>query len=222
MTPDSVRHLFRLLPAIRAMWNEVDPVFNLNTFWNDLMRPTRWRMDEVTPFERNRILMPETRQGYLDQARRRLENDFPGFSGAQALESWAGVLVTTLDNMPVLSAVPSLPGLFLGTGFYYGLTMGPAAGEALADLVMGQTRSSTCSGSVFRSGSVRAGAFNYCARHPSRRAGGFERIQPFAHENLVADRASKSPPQIRGRRQRRGKICGHHSSQPVGRIRIRP
>lgn len=139
VTPDSVRHLFRLLPAIRAMWNEVDPVFNLNTFWNDLMRPTRWRMDEVTPFERNRILMPETRQGYLDQARRRLENDFPGFSGAQALESWAGVLVTTLDNMPVLSAVPSLPGLFLGTGFYYGLTMGPAAGEALADLVMGQT-----------------------------------------------------------------------------------
>jgi glycine/D-amino acid oxidase-like deaminating enzyme len=139
VTPDSLRHLFRLLPAIKAMWNEVDPVFNWRTFLDDLRRPTRWRLDEVTPFERNRILMPEVRQGYLDAARRRLEHDFPAFAGAQALESWGGVLVTTLDNMPVLSGVPALPGLFLGTGFYYGLTMGPAAGEALADLVMGRT-----------------------------------------------------------------------------------
>lgn len=139
VTPDSMRHLFRLLPAIKAMWNEVDPVFNLPTFWNDLVRPKRWRMDEITPFERNRILMPEVRQRYLDAAYERLGRDFPGFTDARKLESWGGVLVTTLDNMPVLSAAPSMPGLFLGTGFYYGLTMGPAAGEALADLVMGKT-----------------------------------------------------------------------------------
>lgn len=41
--------------------------------------------------------------------------------------------------MPVISGVEGIPGLFLGTGFYYGLTMGPAAGQALADLVSGQT-----------------------------------------------------------------------------------
>lgn len=137
VTPDTIRHAFRLLPAMKAMWNEIDPVLNLATLWEDFRRPSRWRMDEISPFERNRILEPEIRHGYLAQARKRLETDFPAFAGATTEETWAGVLVTTMDNMPVLSPVASLPGLFLGTGFYYGLTMGPAAGEALADLVMG-------------------------------------------------------------------------------------
>jgi glycine/D-amino acid oxidase-like deaminating enzyme len=62
---------------------------------------------------------------------------FPAFAKARVRERWAGALVSTLDNMPVISAVRSHPGLWFGTGFYYGLTMGPAAGEALADLVTG-------------------------------------------------------------------------------------
>jgi glycine/D-amino acid oxidase-like deaminating enzyme len=34
--------------------------------------------------------------------------------------------------------VDSHPGLIVGAGFYFGMTMAPAAGEALADLAMGQ------------------------------------------------------------------------------------
>jgi glycine/D-amino acid oxidase-like deaminating enzyme len=139
ITPQTLRHAFRLLPAIRAMWNEVDPVLSPSAFLADLRTPRTWRLDAVSPFERNRILMPEIRHGFLDAAKAKMVGDFPVFEGAEEVERWAGTLVTTLDNMPVLSAAPQMPGLYLGTGFYYGLTMGPAAGEALADLVMGNT-----------------------------------------------------------------------------------
>ena len=74
-------------------------------------------------------------RGILDE----LQAHYPLFANARVEETWAGALVSTPDNMPVISGVEGIPGLFLGTGFYYGLTMGPAAGQALADLVSGQT-----------------------------------------------------------------------------------
>ena len=41
--------------------------------------------------------------------------------------------------MPVISPVEEVPGLLIGSGIYYGLTMGPAAGSILADLATGKT-----------------------------------------------------------------------------------
>lgn len=139
ITPSLLKNSFKLLPAIRAMWDQVDPVFSASTFLTQLMTPSTWPMDRPSPFEENRILEPEIRHKVLDEVCRGLCEDFPAFAGLLEAERWAGVLVTTLDNMPVISAQDELPGLYLGTGFYYGLTMGPAAGEALADLVTGQT-----------------------------------------------------------------------------------
>jgi glycine/D-amino acid oxidase-like deaminating enzyme len=62
---------------------------------------------------------------------------FPDIGASRVIERWAGAMMTMLDNRPVISAVEGRPGLFVGSGFYYALTMAPAAGEALADLVMG-------------------------------------------------------------------------------------
>jgi glycine/D-amino acid oxidase-like deaminating enzyme len=137
LTPAVIRNMFKLLPAAKAMWKEVDPVISPSTFFQHLTTPSEWPLDEVSPFEKNRILMPELRDGLIDEVKQKLAADFPGFSAVTEAERWGGVLVTTPDNMPVLDSVPEIPGLFLGTGFYYGLTMGAAAGEALADLVTG-------------------------------------------------------------------------------------
>lgn len=137
ITPATIKNVRRLIPALRAMWSEVDPVFNYDTFMSQWNIPDQWDLEKPSPFEQNRVLMPEIRKGVLDNVQHKIETAFPAFKGARHVEDWAGVLVTTLDNMPVLSPVDTLPGLYLGTGFYYGLTMGPAAGEALADLVMG-------------------------------------------------------------------------------------
>lgn len=139
ITPSLIKNAFKLIPAMRAMWDQVDPVFSASTFFSHLSTPSRWALDQVSPFEKNRILQPEIRNAVLDEVKQNLNKEFPAFSSIEEAERWAGVLVTTSDNMPVISGVDKIPGLYFGTGFYYGLTMGPAAGEALADLVTGQT-----------------------------------------------------------------------------------
>ena len=45
---------------------------------------------------------------------------------------------STPDDIPVISAVDSLPGLYLSTGFTgHGFGIGPAAGRLAADIVSG-------------------------------------------------------------------------------------
>ena len=46
----------------------------------------------------------------------------------------------TPDALPVMSAVESVPGFFLASGFSgHGFGIGPAAGELMSGLVLGRT-----------------------------------------------------------------------------------
>jgi len=137
ITPSLLANGLQLLPALRNMWGEVEPVLNFGAFMDDWRRPSSWPLDEPSPFEAHRIYMPTIRNAFLESVCDDLRAAYPIFDQTTVVERWAGTLVTTPDNMPVISKVESEPGLILGTGFYYGLTMGPAAGEALADLVTG-------------------------------------------------------------------------------------
>lgn len=138
ITPDTLRNLPRLGPAMDNMMSQVQPALDLGTFMSQWRIPERWALDAPSPFEANRIFMPETPQALLDDVVNRSRQLLPSLQAAKPVERWSGSLMSTLDNMPVISGVDSVPGLFLGTGFYYGLTMAPAAGEAVADLVMGR------------------------------------------------------------------------------------
>ena len=139
ITPSIIKNLFKLIPTMRAMWDQVDPVFSASTFFSQLATPSKWALDQISPFEKNRILAPEIRNRVLDEVKQNLNRDFPSFNVIEEAERWAGVMVTTLDNMPVISGADKIPGLYLGTGMYYGLAMAPAVGEALADLVTNRT-----------------------------------------------------------------------------------
>ncbi|MCG4262436.1 FAD-binding oxidoreductase [Acetobacter senegalensis] len=138
ITPTTLRYLPRLIPAMKALWSQLDPVVSLSTFWREARTSSAWSEDSVTPFETMRILQPEVRNKLMDHLLKVSKKTFPSFSGVSERERWAGALMCTLDNMPVISSVSNCPGLYLGTGFYYGFTMGPAGGEALADMVTGQ------------------------------------------------------------------------------------
>ena len=57
-----------------------------------------------------------------------------------AAASWGGWIDHTPDAVPVISAVESLPGFYLSTGFSgHGFGIGPGAGRLAADLVAGDT-----------------------------------------------------------------------------------
>lgn len=52
---------------------------------------------------------------------------------------WGGIAPQTGDGLPVMSDVPSLPGLFVGSGHAYGATVGPGSARVLADLILGRS-----------------------------------------------------------------------------------
>ena len=136
--PATIANFRRLLPAIKAFWPMAHMGFSPSQFWSELRTPSRWALDRPSPFEAYRILVPPFRAGPLNAALTELRRHFPTFEQAYVLERWAGVISSTPDNMPVISSVAKYPGLYVGSAFTYGLTMGLAAGEALADLATGR------------------------------------------------------------------------------------
>lgn len=137
LKPATFTHLRQILPAARAFKDMTHPGLSLSEFWRDLQTPSQWPLDQPSPFEERRILMPAFRGETIETALIQLKARFPAFESARIAERWAGVISPTADGMPVISAVPQRPGLYIGSGFTNGMTFGPGAGEALAELATG-------------------------------------------------------------------------------------
>jgi glycine/D-amino acid oxidase-like deaminating enzyme len=102
----------------------------------------RWTMDEVSPFERDRILDPKPDQAILKEGQNNLIKAFPAFREMTVAASWGGLVDAMPDGVPVIGEVPKLPGFYLATGFSgHGFGIGPGAGRMVADLVSGETPS---------------------------------------------------------------------------------
>ncbi|MCT9810976.1 FAD-binding oxidoreductase [Acidovorax sp. Be4] len=137
VTPDS----FRLLPLFFGAWMAQKQFLKIRfgrRFFHELFTPTRFALDQPTPFEKTRTLDPGPNTGSVHAAMRQLQQAFPVFAGVQVAQAWGGMMDVTPDALPVISAVDSIPGFFIGTGFSgHGFGIGPAAGELLAQLVQG-------------------------------------------------------------------------------------
>jgi glycine/D-amino acid oxidase-like deaminating enzyme len=139
IVPDSFRFLGDFLPSLVKQWHEIRLRFG-RRFLQEWRMPRHWALDAVTPFEKLRILDPEPVASVLDQGGRNLREAFPAFRDMRILERWAGLIDVTPDAVPVISAVPSLPGFHIASGFSgHGFGIGPGAGHLMADLVTGST-----------------------------------------------------------------------------------
>ena len=137
IVPDSFRLFFRFLPAFRSEGNEIRLRFG-RQFLDELKVPKRWRLDDISPFERERVLNPEPSSKILAQGLRNLTRSFPVFRDATIAEQWGCAIDVTPDAIPVISAVERIPGFFVASGFSgHGFGVGPAAGHLMADLVTG-------------------------------------------------------------------------------------
>ncbi len=137
VTRDSFALFFRFLPMLRDQWRHMK--ISLGTaLLRDLLRPRRWRPDRPSPFEAERVLNPRPDVTVNLHTLRRLARTYPSLAAARVTEHWAGIIDATPDSLPVISETP-VPGLFIHTGYSaYGLTMGLAGGEMLADLMTGR------------------------------------------------------------------------------------
>ncbi len=98
---------------------------------------TRWRADEVTPFERMRVLDPSPSKEGQKRLTKHLRQRAPWLAEAGMAGAWAGMIDVTPDAVPYICEVPSFPGLFIGTGMSgHGFGIGPGVGRVLADLVL--------------------------------------------------------------------------------------
>lgn len=137
LVPDSFRLARKFLPALKADWQSLS--FRLTGCWlSEARMPRRWSADQVTPFERCRILDPDPVPKTQRRAWREAQAAFPFLAGANVLQSWAGMIDVTPDAIPVLSAVQDQSGMYIATGFSgHGFGIAPGAGRLMADLVTG-------------------------------------------------------------------------------------
>jgi glycine/D-amino acid oxidase-like deaminating enzyme len=108
-------------------------------FFEEWSMPERWPLDAVSPFERTRVLNPKPNPRVLKGIRRNVAAMFPQLAVAPIVETWAGMIETTPDVIPVIDEAEALPGFHIATGFSgHGFGIGPGAGKAIAGLLTGK------------------------------------------------------------------------------------
>ena len=139
IVPDTIRFARDFWPMWRA--HRKDTRLHLGrAFARDARLPRTWKPGETTPFEAVRILDPTPPPPILDRARKAAIAAFPVMHAMRIADSWGGAIDVTPDGLPVISAVDTLPGFFIATGFSgHGFGIAPGAGRLMAQLVMGQT-----------------------------------------------------------------------------------
>ena len=86
-----------------------------------------------------RVLDPEPSKRVLRGIRRNLDEMFPVLRDTPIVESWAGMVETSPDVVPMIGPVDNLPGFNIATGFSgHGFGLGPGAGKAIAGMLTGE------------------------------------------------------------------------------------
>lgn len=138
LTPSSFRYFFKFVPAL------MQEIKNLRLsigreFVDEWSTPKSWALDEPTPFEKTRVLNPEPTPSVLRGIRRNLDAMFPQLADTPIVESWAGMIESSPDVIPIIDVIDSLPGFHVATGFSgHGFGIGPGAGKAIAGMLMGK------------------------------------------------------------------------------------
>jgi len=101
--------------------------------------PRRWSAEEVSPYERMRVLNPPPLQEAVRRLEERLPKRCPGLNGVKIAESWAGMIDVTPDAVPTMGEDTNLKGFYIATGLSgHGFGLGPAVGRIMADLLQGK------------------------------------------------------------------------------------
>ena len=135
--PDSFRHFRRFMPAYQSEKARLR-IRVSEVFLRELFTSRRWRADQKSPFEYERVLNPEPSPSILAEAKANLGRVFPELAGVKVLESWAGLIDVTPDAVPAISPVDGLEGFFIASGFSgHGFGIGPGAGRVAAEMLTG-------------------------------------------------------------------------------------
>ena len=99
----------------------------------------RWAADDISPFERNRVLNPAPNMKTIGRVQASFARAFPKLGRPKLRRVWAGMIDTMPDIVPVIDHAAAIAGLVIATGMSgHGFGIGPAVGRVVADLVAGR------------------------------------------------------------------------------------
>ncbi len=133
--PDTLRFFSKFLPTFKEESERIRLRIGPEA-WQAAGLRRRWRLDERSPFEATRTLDPSPSQSVLKEIRRNLDRTYPALAAVPFVETWAGMIEASPDQIPFISPVERYPGFFLASGFSgHGFGIGPGAGRLIADMV---------------------------------------------------------------------------------------
>lgn len=137
VTPSSFRYFAKFLPALMQEFKIVQLSFGRD-FVDEWKTPKTWSLDVPSPFEETRVLNPAPTPKVLQGIRKNLDTIFPQLANTPIIESWAGMIESSPDVVPIIDAIDTLPGFHVATGFSgHGFGIGPGAGKAIAAMLTG-------------------------------------------------------------------------------------
>ncbi|OCW57308.1 NAD(P)/FAD-dependent oxidoreductase [Hoeflea olei] len=138
--PDAFRHFFTWLPvAVRSLGATRFLPVSPRHYPDAWGTPRRWGADEVSPFERCRVLDPAPERGRAGKAQSYFAARFPSLGKPELLNEWAGLIDAMPDVVPVVDRVPGHEGLIVATGMSgHGFGIGPGFGKAVAHIAAGR------------------------------------------------------------------------------------
>lgn len=139
ITPDSLRFMKLFMPAFKVEREALKLKLGAR-FLEEALHWKPGHADKTSIYEQIRVLDPSPHQPSLLQMVADLKRALPAFDGLQVAQSWAGLIDTMPDAIPVISGVDRVNGLYVATGFSgHGFGIAPAAGQLMADLVQNST-----------------------------------------------------------------------------------
>ncbi|GLU28103.1 FAD-binding oxidoreductase [Brucella sp. NBRC 12950] len=137
-TPQQLRFSREFIPMFARRWRSLAPGgFQGWRAGHETLK--KWRLDEITPMERNRILNPKPDDNQIELTYRRACELLPELSKILIANRWAGYIDSTPDGVPAIGEIDSIPGFILAAGFSgHGFGIGPGAGHMIADIIIGR------------------------------------------------------------------------------------
>jgi glycine/D-amino acid oxidase-like deaminating enzyme len=136
---DAIRHAPKFFPVFKQdpFNNRLIPI-GPNSYPDTWTGNRHWK-DGQSPFENARILNPPPSQKALRIIRHEFHALFPQLPKVNFAQSWAGMIDTMPDVVPILDQCPKLPGLTIATGMCgHGFGIGPGIGRVMADMIVGK------------------------------------------------------------------------------------
>ncbi len=131
--PTTFRYMRKFWPAMRQEQGAIRLRLGRD-FLRAATTPSHWDLAaESRPSSVNECSIRRRCRRDLRALADAIARRFPEIASAAVVESWAGMIETSPDVLPIISAVERIEGFFVATGFSgHGFGIGPGAGELVA------------------------------------------------------------------------------------------